>query len=103
MVLPWPIGNGIIKNMYKNMKPSELLHVGEALGIADPFGHLVAVLDMLVHVLDAGVEDVGQAVLAQVLHAENAVGLCVRVVGLQPQRAQLVYGVEVTLGLGEGV
>lgn len=68
--------------MYKNMKSSELLHVGESLGIADPLGHLVAVLDMLVHILHSGVEDVGQAVFAEVLHAEDAVGLGVRVVGV---------------------
>lgn len=85
------------------MKPSELLHVGESLGIADPLGHLVAVLDMLVHVLHPGVEDVGQAVFAEVFHAEDAIGLGVGVVAVKPQRAQLVYGVQVALSLSKGV
>lgn len=64
--------------------------------------HLVAVLDVLVHVLDARVEDVGQAVLAQVLHAQHAVGPGVRVAGVQPQRAQLLDGVQAGLCAGEG-
>ena len=85
------------------MKQSELLHVREPLGIAHALRHLVAVLDVLVHVFNAGVEDVGQAVLAQVLHAEDAVGLGVRVVRAEPERAQLVDGVEVALRLRQRV
>jgi hypothetical protein len=65
---------------------SELLHVGEVGGVGDAFGHLVAVLDVLVEVLDAGIEDVGEGVLAQVLHGEDAVGLGEGVLLLQPQR-----------------
>ncbi len=69
--------------------------MGEVGGVGNAFCHLVAVLDVLVEVLDSGVEDVGEGVLTQVLHGEDAVGLSIGVLLLQPQRPQLHDSIDI--------
>lgn len=54
----------------------------EHLRITYALGHLVAVLDMLMNVFNSRVEDVRQAMFAQVFHAEDAIGLSVSIVGI---------------------
>lgn len=80
--------------MNKVNNHSELLHVREVPRVRDALHHLVAVLDVLVEVLDARVEDVGEGVLPEVLHREDPEGLGVRVLLLEPQGTQLHDGVD---------
>ena len=65
----------------------------------DAVHDLVPVLDVAVEVLDPGVEDVGQAVLAEVFDREDAVRLRKLVLFVHPQRPKVLDRVHFLAGL----
>jgi hypothetical protein len=68
----------------KQRNSSKLFHVREVRRVTHSLDHLVSVLNVLVKVLHPRVEDVRQAVLAQILHTHYAVGLRKLVLLIQP-------------------
>lgn len=63
---------------------SVVLHVGEVFGVLNAFFYFVTVLHMLHEAADAGVEDVGKTVLAEILLGKNPEGLSEFIVVLEP-------------------
>ena len=80
---------------------SEVLHLRELARTFQALEDFIAVLDVFLVILNPGIEDVAERMAAHVFHGEDAHGLSVGIVFVQPQRAQVRNRVDIVFELAQ--